>query len=266
MAKVDILLPFWGDVDLLKKAVESVLSQTVDDWRLLVFDDCYDSEEPAKYFANLNDKRITYRRHEKNLGITRNFNFALQEAKSKYCVMFGCDDVMLPNYLELALKHIGSCDFYQPGVEVINAHGDPYLPLADRVKRILRPRKSGIYSGEKLAASLCRGNWLYFPSLMWKTSTIQKYQFDTQYKILEDVVLQMEIIKNGGILFLDKNVTFQYRRFSESLSSKEKSGVRFHEENSVYSKLALDFKNMGWAKASRAAKLHISSRLHQLVS
>jgi hypothetical protein len=28
MAKVDVLLPFWGDVELLKQAVESVLAQT----------------------------------------------------------------------------------------------------------------------------------------------------------------------------------------------------------------------------------------------
>lgn len=266
MAKVDILLPFWGDVELLKKAVDSVLAQTEEDWSLLVFDDHYDSEEPKKYFRDLNDPRITYFRHKKNIGITNNFNFALKKATAEHCIMFGCDDIMLPNYLEQAINNIGSCEFYQPNVEVIDAHGATYLPLADKIKRILRPKKGGVKSGEKLATSLCNGNWLYFPSILWKTETIKNYGFDTKYTILEDVILQMSIIKNGGKLYLDSATTFQYRRFSESLSSKEKGGVRFNEESEVYSMLARDFNRMGWKRASLAAKIRITSRLHQLVS
>lgn len=268
MAKVDILLTYWGDVELLKKAVESVLAQTEPDWRLLVFDDCYPSDEPAKYFKTIKDKRVVYYRHKKNLGITHNFQYALNAATAKYCVEMGCDDVMLPNYLEVALKNIGKADFYQPGVEVIDENDNVYLPAVDKVKRFLQPKKSGTYSGEKLAASLCHGNWLYFPSIMWKTKTAQKYGFDTKYKIAEDVDLELSIIKGGGVLAFDTTTIFRYRRSNKSLSSKEKKkgGVRFNEEADVYNRFAADFQKMGWKKASRAAKLRITSRLHEIVS
>lgn len=180
----------------------------------------------------------------------------------------GCDDVMLPNYLEVALKNIGKADFYQPGVEVIDESGNVYLPAVDKVKRFLQPKKSGMYSGEKLAASLCHGNWLYFPSIMWKTKTAQSYGFDTKYKIAEDVDLELNIIKGGGVLAFDTTTIFQYRRSNKSLSSKEKKkgGVRFNEEADVYNRFAADFQKMGWKKASRAAKLRITSRLHEIVS
>jgi glycosyltransferase involved in cell wall biosynthesis len=268
MAKVDILLTYWGSVELLKKAVESVQAQTEQDWRLLVFDDCYPSDEPAQYFSKIKDSRISYHRHDKNMGITNNFNFALAAARADYCVMLGCDDMLLPNYLAAALQHVGDADFYQPGVDIIDANGTVYLPLVDRVKRILQPHKAGLYSGEKLAASLCTGNWLYFPSILWKTSVIKKYGFNSTYKIVEDVVLELDIIKDGGKLFFDKTTTFHYRRFAESLSSREKSkgGVRFDEENAVYDHFAAEFKKLGWGKASRAAKWHFISRLHQLMS
>jgi glycosyltransferase involved in cell wall biosynthesis len=268
MAKVDILLTYWGDIELLKKAVESVLAQTEEDWKLMVFDDCYPSDEPAKYFKTIKDKRVIYHRHKKNMGITHNFEFALRAATAKYCVEMGCDDVMLPRYLEVALKNIGSADFYQPGVEVIDENGTVYLPTVDRVKRLLQPRKSGNYKGEKLAASLCQGNWLYFPSIMWRTSTAQKYGFNTAYKIAEDVDLELNIIKGGGVLAFDTTKTFQYRRSNKSLSSKEKKkgGVRFNEEADVYNHFAAEFERLGWKKASRAAKLRITSRLHELVS
>lgn len=268
MAKVDILLPYWGDVGLLKKAVESVLAQTEKDWRLLVFDDCYPSDEPAKYFANLKDKRITYYKHKKNIGITNNFNFALKAAKAEFCVMLGCDDIMLPAYAETALRNIGTADFYQPFVTVIDGNGTPYLPLGDKVKRLLRPKKPGIYSGERLATSLCRGNWLYFPSIMWRTKTLKRYSFDPSYKITQDVMLELNIIKDGGTLYLDNATTFQYRRFAQSLSSREKSkhGVRFSEESKVYDHFARIFNEIGWKSAARAAKLRIASRLNQYLS
>lgn len=268
MAKVDILLPYWGDVGLLKIAVESIIAQTEKDWRLLVFDDCYPSDEPAEYFSGLNDDRIVYYRHKENIGITNNFNFALNRATADYCVMMGCDDKLLPKYIENALAKIGKADFYQPGVDVIDAHGNVYLPLGDRVKAFLRPKRLGIYDGEKLAASLCSGNWLYFPSILWRTKTIKKYGFNPKYKIAEDVVLELDIIKDGGSLYLDSETTFQYRRFANSLSSKEKSkgGIRFNEEAEVYNNFAEEFTKLGWKKASRAANWHITSRLHQFLS
>lgn len=268
MAKVDILLPFWGDIGLFKEAVNSVIEQTEKDWRLLIFDDCYPSDEPKAFVSELKDPRVIYARNQKNLGITANFNHALNSAEADHCVMFGCDDRMLPNYLATALKNVGDADFYQPGVEVINQTGQTYLPLGDRVKGFLRPKRLGIHGGEQLAASLCTGNWLYFPSILWNTASIKKYGFDTRYKITEDLILELTIIKEGGTLYVDNDVTFQYRRFSESLSSTEKSkgGVRFKEELETYARFQHEFRDMGWYKASRAAKWRLTSRLHQLIS
>jgi glycosyltransferase involved in cell wall biosynthesis len=268
MAKVDILLPFWGDVELFKQAVDSVLQQTEQDWKLLIFDDCYPSKEPKRYIDSLSDSRIKYERHKENLGITKNFNYAIRNATAKYCVMFGCDDVMLPNYLEKALAQIGAADFYQPIVEVINEDGRTYLPLGDKVKRLLQPKRSGEYSGERLATSLCHGNWLYFPSILWKTEIIKRYGFDEKFKIAEDVILELEILIDGGTLYFDRNTTFQYRRFAHSLSSKEKSreGVRFNEEAEVYNQFVMKFQEIGWSKAARAAKLRLTSRLHKAIS
>lgn len=267
MAKVDILLPYWGEVDLLKKAVESVIAQTEKDWRLFVFDDCYPSPEPASYFKSLGDTRIVYYRHAKNIGVTNNFNYALKAAQADYCVMMGCDDIMLPSYIETALSKICDADFYQPGVVVIDENDKPYLPLGDRIKRILQPRKPGMYSGEKLAISLSHGNWLYFPSILWKTKVIQRYGFNVKYGVAQDVYLEFSIIQGGAVLSFDKTRTFQYRRFAKSVSSIEKSsGKRFGEEEKVYEYFADVFRAAGWRKAARASKWHLTSRLHKLIT
>lgn len=267
MAKVDILLPYWGDVELLKIAINSVVGQTEHDWRLLIFDDCYPSKEPKSFISELGDDRIKYYRHKQNIGITKNFNFALRAAQAKYCVMLGCDDIMLPHYLELALVNIEDADLYQPRVDVIDERGNVYLPLGDRVKRILQPKKSGVLFGEGLAASLCHGNWLYFPSILWKTATIKRYGFKSNLKITQDVFLELSIIKDGGKLYYDTNTTFQYRRFAKSLSSEAKStGVRFGEEEKVYKYFAEEFASIHWQHAARASKWHLTSRAHSLIT
>lgn len=266
--RIDIIIPYWGEFSLLKQAVDSVLEQTSDAWHLTILDDHYPDETAKNYYSKINDKRITYIRHRKNIGITNNFNYAIKHASAPFCVIMGCDDKLLPNYVETALKNINEADFYQPGVQVIDAKNNTYLPLVDKIKRLLHPKKTCVLAGEKLATSLCHGNWLYFPSIVWRTSTLKKYSFDIRYKILQDVIIELTMIIGGASLCFDSTETFQYRRFADSLSSKEKSknGIRFNEEKEVYNDFANKFKSINWNKASFAAKTRITSRAHSLLS
>ena len=263
---IHILLPYWGDFELLKKAVESVIAQTETNWTLLIVDDHYPSEDAQKYYTKFPDKRVVYYRHKKNLGLVDNYNYALSGTTADYCVIMGCDDIMLPTYIETALKNIGDADYYQPGVQVIDKTDKVYLPAADRLKKFIRPKKQGVHSGELLAASLCHGNWTYFPSLLWKTSVLKKYTFDKDKPNTQDLVTQLNIICDGGSLFIDNSVTFQYRRSADSFSSKAKNGTRFSEEDLIYNLLAKRFSDMGWNKAARAARAHITTRIHKILS
>lgn len=265
---IDILLTYWGDYALLRKTIDSVLDQTNNNWHLYIFDDCYPDKTAYEYYTANPHEKITYYRHGSNIGITKNFNYAIDSASAEYCLLLGCDDLLLPEYVATALKNIGAADMYQPTVDVIDANDKSYLPLGDRVKRWLQPKNAGIYKGEKIVTSLCNGNWLYFPSILWRTSTIKKYKFNEQYKIVEDVQLEFEILSNGGALYFDTATTFQYRRFAESLSSKEKSkdGVRFNEEKAVYTMFSEHFKSKGWNSAALAARARITSRLNNLIN
>jgi glycosyltransferase involved in cell wall biosynthesis len=265
-AKVDVLIPYWGDFVLLKKAVDSVLAQTESDFRLLIVDDCYPSEEAKKYYTKHKDSRVAYHRHKKNLGLVKNYNYALGRTTADHCVIMGCDDVMLPNYLERALKVIGNADYYQPGVNIIDQNDRDYLPAADRIKKLLRPRREGVHSGESVATSLCHGNWLYFPSILWKTTTLKKYAFDQDHPNTQDLITALDIICDDGKIYVDNAVTFSYRRSATSFSSKAKSGTRFSEEKEMYKNFAARFRKMGWDRAARAARLHLTVRLHQILA
>ena len=108
MTTVDIVIPFWGEPHLLYETVESVLEQSVREWRLVILDDCYPDPSVREWFAALNDPRVTYVRHEKNLGITENYREAIRMAEAEYLMILGCDDLLHPNYLELVTATISA--------------------------------------------------------------------------------------------------------------------------------------------------------------
>ena len=142
---VDVLFPYYGDVAMMKQAVESVLGQTSPDWTLTVIDDGYPDESIPGYFGALaaQDPRITYLRNEQNLGANGNYRKALTFVRHELAVVMGADDVMLKNYLETVVaahQQFPSAQIIQPGVEVIDEHNQPGMGLVDRMKRVYAPR------------------------------------------------------------------------------------------------------------------------------
>ena len=267
---VDVLLPYYGDVAMMKQAVESILGQTRPDWTLTVIDDGYPDESLPGYFGVLvaQDPRITYLRNEANLGANGNYRKALTFVRHELAVVMGADDVMLSNYLETVVaahEQFPSAQIIQPGVEVIDELGQPGVGLVDRMKRVYAPRVRGrrLLSGEPLAVSLMRANWLYFPSICWRSDTLVATNFREGLNVVQDLALALDLIKAGGSLVVDSSVCFQYRRHRESDSSlRALQGTRFIEEREFFTEMADEFEAIGWRRAARTARLHLASRLN----
>lgn len=265
---VDVLFPYYGDVGLMKEAVNSVLAQTYRDFRLVVVDDGYPDDSIPGWFASLGDDRVEYERNEVNLGANGNYMKCLEKSANPLLTVMGADDVMLPNHLQWIVdsaEHYPAADIFQPGCFVIDQRGAPSSTLVERAKDFYRPRESGphLLSGESAAVSLLRGDWLYFPSLGWRSETIKRIGFRPQYGVVQDLCLVLDILMEGGSLLLDDKATFCYRRHVGSDSSwRALEGTRFDEERDLFVTMAAEMKELGWTRASRAAKLRISSRLH----
>jgi glycosyltransferase involved in cell wall biosynthesis len=264
----EVLMPFYGDVEHFKYAVRSVLAQTDPDWTLTIIDDVYPSDEPSLFVEELNDSRITYFRNSENLGVSKNFQKCVDSAKADFITIMGCDDALLPGYVERVKEVIAQnpeLAYIQPGVVVIDEENNKYLPLGDKVKLSLKESFSPptTASGEQLATSLLKGCWTYFPSIAWNTSVLSNNSFRPEFRIVLDLALQLEIITGGGAIFIDEKATFAYRRHRKSVSMESAlDGSRFVEEHTLFSEIAVKTKNLGWTKASRAAQLHITSRFN----
>jgi glycosyltransferase involved in cell wall biosynthesis len=271
---IDVMLPYYGDVAMMKLAVDSILAQEDRDFALTIVDDGYPDEALPAYFKALTDgdDRVRYLRNEQNLGANGNYRKCLGLLQHPHAVIMGADDVMLPNYLATVRKAFSNPEvaIVQPGVEVIDERGVVYEPLGDKVKSFLRRRLVGdsaeaVVAGEPIAKSLITGDWLYFPSVAWRSEELKKHSFREQYDVVQDLALAMDILMSGGKMLVTDTVCFQYRRHRESDSSvRALDGRRFAEERAFFDECVRDFRKLGWNSAARAAQAHISSRLHAL--
>lgn len=267
---LDIMMPFYGRVDHFRAAVNSVLSQSDPDWRLVVIDDHYPDMDAGRWLVGLADPRIEYIRNPVNQGINASFQASVAQAANDWLVIFGCDDIMLEGYVarvnELVAGH-PSAAFIHPGVRVIDEEGRVTKPLVDRVKSFYRPRVAGTaeLSGEILAVSITRGNWMSFPAIAWRREVVAPIGFRPDLHVVQDLALALDVAFAGGSLVLDDQVVFEYRRHASSVSSwRAADGTRFVEEQQFFRSIAAEFTARGWKRAAGAARFHVSSRINAL--
>ncbi|MCR2801710.1 glycosyltransferase [Microbacterium sp. zg-Y818] len=268
---IDLMLPYWGDPDLLFRTVDSVRAQTDPRWRLTVLDDGYPDPRVADFFAGVRDDRIRYVRREENAGIVANFRASVRQSQAEYLTVLGSDDLLEPGYVahvhEVIARHPGA-DIIQPGVVVIDAEGTPYRPLADRIKHAIAPRTDHgdvELQGERLATSLVRGNWLYWPSLVFRREAIARHDFRDDLPIILDLAILLDLVFDGATLVATGAPVFRYRRHRASASQTSLlSGRRFDDERRFYAEVAARAAGAGWSTTARAARARLLSRLHAL--
>ena len=96
--KLSILLPTRNRLQLLRYAVESVMTQNYIDWEVVVSDNA-STEDVAGFVASCSNERILYHRTGSLLPVTDNWNAALDRCTGDYMIMLGDDDALMPNCL-----------------------------------------------------------------------------------------------------------------------------------------------------------------------
>lgn len=97
--KVSVLVPTYNRAALLKEFLPTILSQTFQDFELVIGDNC-SPDNTGDVARSFTDPRVRYVRHEANLGPFGNMNRLLELARGEYVCIAHDDDVYLPGFLE----------------------------------------------------------------------------------------------------------------------------------------------------------------------
>ena len=105
---ISIAMATYNGEKYLREQLDSILSQTITDWELIVCDDCSkDTTVGILKSYQRKDGRVKIFVNEKNLGFKKNFEKAIGLCSGDYIALADQDDIWHDNHLEVLLGLIG---------------------------------------------------------------------------------------------------------------------------------------------------------------
>ena len=101
--KVSVCIPVYNGSEYISDTIRSILSQTFDDFEIIVCDNC-STDNTGEIVRSFDDSRIRYICNEKNLGIVGNPNRAIDLSRGEYVHIIHHDDVMMPENLACKVR------------------------------------------------------------------------------------------------------------------------------------------------------------------
>ena len=217
MSSVDIVVPCFQYGHFLRGCVESVLTQSGPELRVLIIDDASpdNTAEVARELMR-SDPRVDCRRHTSNQGLIATANEGIAWASADYMLLLSADDYLLPG----ALKR--SADLMDDHPSVAFTYGGGVV--LDRLGKFSRQRigvgfRTHVLSGLEFIALNGAKNIVLSPTVVVRAS-LQKelggYLADLPYA--SDMEMWLRLAANGdvGVIAADQAV---YRWHAANMSA-----------------------------------------------
>src|ERR1035437_2272954 len=95
--KVTFVVPCYNLAHLLPECINSILTQSYEDFEILIMDDCSPDATP-QVAQSFRDPRVKHIRNEKNLKHLANYNKGISMARGAYVWLISADDLLFKPY------------------------------------------------------------------------------------------------------------------------------------------------------------------------
>lgn len=100
---VSVIMPAYNTGQYISASIRSVISQSYNNWELIIVDDC-STDDTCEKISGFQDQRIKYYRNSTHSGAALSRNYALRKAKGKWVAFLDSDDLWVPEKLERQLN------------------------------------------------------------------------------------------------------------------------------------------------------------------
>ncbi len=208
---VSIIMPVYNDEQYLHSSIQSVLSQSYQDWELLIVDDCStdSSVQIIRQYCQ-QDKRIrSYRTQHASGSPTKPRNIGVEYAQGRFIAFLDSDDEWLPEKLEnqvaLMLQKPDALIVFS-NYKLMSEDGRQYRGF------INAPSKTNY-------THLLKGNVVGCLTVMYDTQKTGKCFFPSCGH--EDYALWLSMLRGGGMVYNTNTIEAVYRLKSSSVSSNK---------------------------------------------
>lgn len=220
---LSVLMPVYNCEKYLKKAIESILSQTYSNFEFLIINDgsTDHSEEIIKSYS---DPRITYVSNKKNQGIVKTLNKGIDLSKGKYIARMDADDIALPNRLQEQIQFMQT----HPEYKVCGSWAITIKDEGDKAYKMRRP----LLSDDIKVEHLFRNSFIH-PSVILDAETVKKLKYSADYQYAEDYFLFSQIALKYKVANL-KSPLLLYRTHTENITTSKQAEMRLSEKKTIH--------------------------------
>ena len=223
---VSVIMPVYNCERFLTEAIESVISQSYQNWELLIVDDGSKDKSVSIIEAYVEkDSRIRLYKNESEEhgpGIAR--NYGMEHISGKYTYFIDADDWIEKDLLQdtVTLAEKTNADIVPFGF-VIEDNGK-------QIKKTLKPCGNFEFQDFKsIANEIVRGTWSECHELI-RSELLQDVRHN-KYKTGEDICFQMDLLCNvRKVCGIDREY-YHYRVVKGSISNTDKWDDVFMETN-----------------------------------
>ena len=184
---VTVLLPVYNGERHLREAVESILSQTLAAFELLIVDDG-STDGTEAICRSFTDPRIRVIRREKHAGLVSALNDGIDRITTKYVARMDADDVAVPSRLVRQVAFLEA----RPDIA---ACGSWARELVDGRLRAVMRRPSGEY----LRQTAWRPVPIFHPTACLRTNVLQALRYRPDFIHAEDYDLWLRLYRHHRI-------------------------------------------------------------------
>lgn len=215
MPKVSIMFPSYNHERYVAEALNSILSQTFQDFEVIASDDC-STDGTADVIRSFTDDRIQFHRFEEHAGPTQNHRYCWECCTGEYIALLNSDDIWLPEHLEEAVNYLDghpSCGVVFSWCSEIDENGNTVAQISDVFRCSNRSR------AEWLRFFFTRGNCLCHPSMVIRRQVYEQVGFYSEsLRQLPDFDEWIRVVKHFDIHVID-SVQIKYRWCNRSMEN-----------------------------------------------
>lgn len=215
MVKVSVIIPAYNAQEFLAKAIESVLSQTFQDFEMIIVDDGSTdrTKEIVQQYIRTHGKKIRYF-YQENGGVSLSKNTGIEHAQGEYIALLDADDEWLPERLAKGVKVLDK----ESNVGLVHANSMRISEAGEIIR--INKRVQCFLSGCVFNDLFLRKANVSCPTVLFRRDCIKKVGgFDENLSRLgcEDRDLWLRIAKHYRFAYIDK-VLARYRVRVSSMS------------------------------------------------
>ena len=249
--EISVIIPTYNRCDLLKRAINSVIKQTITPKEIIIVDN--GSTDQTYQMVSSLFPEINYF-IEKKRGVSAARNKGILESKSKWIAFLDSDDAWKPTKLEKQMKYsVFNHDKYR----IIHTDETWY-----RNKKFLNQLKKHKKSGGNIFKNSLQLCCISPSSVVLKKQIFDDYGlFDENLEVCEDYDMWIRITAKEEVGFLDSPLVLKYGGHSDQLSKKFWGMDRFRIEA-----LEKNLKNECFTKTQKKIVLDVLIKKLTIVS